>query len=499
MSADDFAELSGDDDAGGEEFFYSEPSREMSTMMADDPQMAIQRQLLMRPRSLTADEAMEKMRADVKNVTQVLAWSDECGLLLLRQFKWNTERAKEGYFDRPDALLKEIGVEDGSPNTLKRGPPGACIECGVCWDDRPGPEVGALGCGHWVCIPCWAKHLRFQLKTRGKDCIGTCRCPQKGCKKTAGESVFIEIFGAAGPERKQYRGYLLDSYVGDHDHLSWCPAPSACPLVVFVPTGRQPDQPCQPVKCSCGHTFCFLCKHESHPPATCDMMKRWLKKERDESENATWMAANTKLCPAPNCGRATEKNGGCNHMTCSQCKHEWCWVCSGDWSKHGSSYYKCNYYVEGSDKNETKRNTARAELHKYTHYYTRYRNHEQSKKLDAGVLSTVRQRMERELRETQRALSEVDYLEDTAVTLIACRHMLKYSYVYAYYLDDERGKELFEYNQSHLEYSTELLSEFIEDRNKKFEKTEVVNRTSTAKQMLRNLSEGKYRDPQSAS
>jgi hypothetical protein len=25
-----------------------------------------------------------------------------------------------------------------------------------------------------------------------------------------------------------------------------------------------------------------------------------------------------------------EKTSGCNHMTCNQCKYEFCWVCGGE-------------------------------------------------------------------------------------------------------------------------------------------------------------------------
>merc|ERR1712154_518295 len=52
-----------------------------------------------------------------------------------------------------------------------------------------------------------------------------------------------------------------------------------------------------------------------------------------------------------------EKNQGCNHMTCRKhaggCGHEFCWLCKGDWSKHGSAtggYYQCNIY----EKNKTR-------------------------------------------------------------------------------------------------------------------------------------------------
>ena len=37
------------------------------------------------------------------------------------------------------------------------------------------------------------------------------------------------------------------------------------------------------------------------------------------------------------CHKPIEKNKGCNHMTCSQCRHEFCWICMGPWRQHGSS------------------------------------------------------------------------------------------------------------------------------------------------------------------
>jgi hypothetical protein len=42
-------------------------------------------------------------------------------------------------------------------------------------------------------------------------------------------------------------------------------------------------------------------------------------------EAASKMPKNIKHCP--NCNAPTEKNGGCNHITC-HCNTHWCWTCN---------------------------------------------------------------------------------------------------------------------------------------------------------------------------
>ena len=33
-------------------------------------------------------------------------------------------------------------------------------------------------------------------------------------------------------------------------------------------------------------------------------------------------------------------------MQCGACRHDFCWVCLGDWKSHGSEYYECSRYKE---------------------------------------------------------------------------------------------------------------------------------------------------------
>jgi ariadne-1 len=75
--------------------------------------------------------------------------------------------------------------------------------------------------------------------------------------------------------------------------------------------------------CGCG---CAV-GEEGHEPCSCAQLAEWSLKCVNESETANWILANTRKCPA--CTARIEKNQGCNHMTCRQCKHEFCWVCMG--------------------------------------------------------------------------------------------------------------------------------------------------------------------------
>ena len=74
----------------------------------------------------------------------------------------------------------------------------------------------------------------------------------------------------------------------------------------------------------------------------------------------------------PKCNICIEKNGGCNHMQCYHCKHDFCWMCLGDWKTHGSEYYECSRYKENPNiAHESVHAQAREALKKYLHYYER--------------------------------------------------------------------------------------------------------------------------------
>jgi hypothetical protein len=48
-------------------------------------------------------------------------------------------------------------------------------------------------------------------------------------------------------------------------------------------------------------------------------------------------------------------------------KQEFCWVCMGPWSDHGTSWYNCARYEEKGEKNQDAQSKSRASLERYLH------------------------------------------------------------------------------------------------------------------------------------
>jgi len=263
------------------------------------------------------------------------------------------------------------------------------------------------------------------------------------------------------PITERYQVLLNRTYVDDKENLRWCPAPNCEYAVDCAITSKQLNTIVPTVICTCGHHFCFGCGSNDHQPCPCALVKKWIKKCEDDSETANWISANTKECPK--CVATIEKNGGCNHMTCRKCKHEFCWVCMGPWSEHGTSWYNCNRFEEkaGVDARDHQAKS-RASLERYLHYYNRYANHEQSAKLDKDLYVKTEKKMT--LLQSQSGMSwiEVQYLDSASKVLQQCRQTLKWTYAFAFYLERNNLTHIFEDNQKDLEMAVETLSELFE-------------------------------------
>lgn len=182
--------------------------------------------------------------------------------------------------------------------------------------------------------------------------------------------------------------------------------------------------------------------------------------DKDNTETLNYICSYTKDCPK--CHVTIEKNGGCNHMTCRKCHHEFCWTCGQPLthSLQAMGKHDCNKFVDNDKEKEIEK--SRAQLKRFLHYCNRYMNHSQSLKFEAKLNEIVAEKMKGLQEEHRMSWIEVQFLQKAVDSLLSSRQTLMYTYVFAYYLKPNNQQEIFEVNQQDLENATESLSGMLE-------------------------------------
>ncbi|KAH7078787.1 hypothetical protein BKA63DRAFT_409323 [Paraphoma chrysanthemicola] len=221
-------------------------------------------------------------------------------------------------------------------------------ECAVCGEQQPISELPSLAdCEHapQTCAECYADWVTAQLE---ESSWKEAKCPVSKCKTTL---TYHEIQGIATQDTFQkYDTYINRAVISEDPNFRWC---RACDAGQEHLSGEEGNIfTCH----ACGHKICI--KHENvwHEGETCEEYdyRSSGQKERDQKaqEEASLAAIGklSKKCPGPKCVYNIEKNDGCDHMTCSKCRYEFCWVCLSEYNKirrQGNSAHKgdCKYYM----------------------------------------------------------------------------------------------------------------------------------------------------------
>jgi len=273
-----------------------------------------------------------------------LSIPQSAAIALLKHYKWKREKLLLAYFENPTRVLASAGVSlpppphtstsmpalhHGAGTSLSSSSSSAAVtpsptagsssssapaaaaaattipdECSICCDEITAASSFALdSCAHYFCLSCWQQHLATQINNGNSAGL---KCPHLHCHSLVLDTAVQRLVDDA--TYRKYRTFIMQSFVDDNENVKWCPAPGCGNAI----TAAMVDG--LTVTCKCGYRFCFRCNEQAHLPASCEQMKLWFVKCRDESETKHWIAANTKECPK--CVLPTEKNGGCNHMTC---------------------------------------------------------------------------------------------------------------------------------------------------------------------------------------
>jgi len=116
----------------------------------------------------------------------------------------------------------------------------------------------------------------------------------------------------------------MQEWIINQPHAKHCPSPD-CNWVF-----TNEDDMTQNIECpNCHQRYCSNCLRNHRARVTCDQARILAEatEHTRDPETAQWLAANSKNCPS--CKTPIQKKGGCNHMTCRMCRHEFCWICLG--------------------------------------------------------------------------------------------------------------------------------------------------------------------------
>uniref|UniRef100_A0A3P8SYU3 Ankyrin repeat and IBR domain-containing protein 1 n=1 Tax=Amphiprion percula TaxID=161767 RepID=A0A3P8SYU3_AMPPE len=441
---------------------------------------------------------------------------------LLRAHDWDREKLLEAWMSDAEGCCQRSGVTmptpppsgynawdtlpsprtprtPRSPLTLTlTSPTDSCLTpgeeglCGICLCSISVFEDPVdMSCGHEFCRACWEGFLNVKIQEGDAHNIF---CPAYECYQLVPVHVIESVVSREMDQR--YLQFDIKAFVENNPAIRWCPA-ARCERAVRLtrpgPGDSDPHNfpllPSPAVDCGKGHLFCWECLGEAHEPCDCQMWRNWLQKVTEmkpeelagvseayeDAANCLWLLTNSKPCA--NCKSPIQKNEGCNHMQCAKCKYDFCWICLEEWKKHSSStggYYRCTRYeviqqLEEQSKEMTveaeKKHKSFQELDRFMHYYTRFKNHEHSYKLEQKLLKTAKEKMEQLSRafiSREGTPPDTRFIEDGVSELLKTRRVLKCSYPYGFFLQQgSTQKEIFELMQTDLEMVVEDLAQKV--------------------------------------
>lgn len=206
---------------------------------------------------------------------------------------------------------------------------GPHTECPLCLLELPAdffPELSS--CTHRACYDCLQQYLKIEISESRVNVS----CPE--CTEPIHPNDIRTILNDENYTAK-YEKFMLRRVLVAEPDARWCPAPDCGYVVIAAGCAGCPKLQCK--RPGCDTFFCYHCKYVWHPNQTCDAARN----ERNIRMTPSRMSADfdghsisnhhrdTDIKPCPTCKVLIIKmdDGSCNHMTCSVCGTEFCWLC----------------------------------------------------------------------------------------------------------------------------------------------------------------------------
>lgn len=194
-------------------------------------------------------------------------------------------------------------------------------ECSVCYlSRREGDYLAQLSknCQHahrTVCYDCVYQNI---LMTLGSLMSNPIICPEWTCQaRFSAEEVrhLLEYYDNRALLDK-YDTYLATALLENMPEFVWCA--HGCGSGQLHPS-EDPQVNC----IVCDRATCFFHHVPWHEGLTCEEYDAFGAMQ--DAVSLKYLKNFTKQCPT--CNVNIEKNSGCDHMTCTRCRTEFCWHC----------------------------------------------------------------------------------------------------------------------------------------------------------------------------
>jgi len=201
--------------------------------------------------------------------------------------------------------------------------------CLICGDTA---LTDLLKCGSPFCVNCATQWVACQIQEHFLVGESLIKCPNENC--TAKHEIKSILTKLPHKEHQHLSNLMFKNYIQETSDVINCQN-GTCKYYGIIPPEKCPED-----------LVCELCGH------------RWKEKSQlNFYEKAVYYLGNLHLVvnelqtlvyeffftvQCPRCTIPIRKAGGCNHMTCKKCSHEFCWVCKQDFNQHANTICAAN-------------------------------------------------------------------------------------------------------------------------------------------------------------
>jgi len=220
------------------------------------------------------------------------------------------EAFRSGKMKPSAVIVSDSDSDEEDSKTAAADIPPTIDTCDVCYEEDV--EGYYLGCGHKNCVNCTQRLFRTALRDSSLLPLRCCEIPMD--------------MNVASYVLEDNEAHLLRTRVSEASAKSkmHCPSCSKFFNLDLIDASFASE-----LLCSCGTELCVECKTKSHPGTSCDEN---LAAHARQDEEFLSMARDRGWKQCPSCASMIELRSGCNHLTCSYCHHEFCYVCLQRWN-----------------------------------------------------------------------------------------------------------------------------------------------------------------------